>query len=196
MNLRGTCHHKRIEPQVGPATGGHRQPARLPSVTITAEVRRGWRPMRAASMLAILAIAMTAGCLDDRAPEPEVIVVTVTQEAPARMAEPIPTWQQWLGEQVAKDRCGDPSNSLMYRNEDRNPPYSADFYCRRPTGTPDAAGTQVEATVTAASPPTRPPRATLAPVSTPTPTWRQTATPFPTPSFEEWRLCIISPDLD
>ena len=146
--------------------------------------------MRAALMLAVLAGLLTAGCLGNKAPEPEIVVVTVTQEVPPNAAGPTPTWKQWLGEQVAKGECGNPSNTLMYQNVSREPPYSADFFCRASTRVPNIVATQVAATVAAIPTPTRQPRATprptLAPVSTPTPAWQQTATPYPTPTFNEW----------
>ena len=151
-------------------------------------------------VLAVLAGLLTAGCLGGGEPEPKAVVVTVTQEPHASVAGPTPTWQQWLGEQVAKGECGDPSNILMYQNVSREPPYSADFFCWTTGSTPNAVARQVAATVAAIPTPTRQPtvtphptrqpqatlRPTLAPVSTPTPTWQQTATPFPTPKFHEW----------
>ena len=146
--------------------------------------------MRAAVTLAVLTMVLAVGCLDDGSSEPEMIAVTVTQEAPASVAEPTPTWQQWLGEQVQKGKCGNPNNILMYRNVRKEPPYGADFFCRAPTPVPNVVATQVAATVAAIPTPTRQPRVTprptLAPVSTPTPAWQQTATPYPTPTFDEW----------
>ena len=141
-------------------------------------------------MLTLLAGLLTVSCLGGKAPEPEAIAVTVTQEAPASVAEPTPTWQQWLGDKVAKGKCGNPNNILMYRNVRKEPPYSADFFCQAPTPVPNVVATQVAATVTTIPTPTRQPRVTprptLAPVSTPTPAWQQTATPYPTPTFNEW----------
>ena len=146
--------------------------------------------MRAAVVLTFLVMALTGGCLGNGAPDPGAAVVTVTQEVPPNAAGPTQTWQQWLGEQVAKGECGNSSNTLMYQNVSKEPPYSADFFCRAPTQVPNVVATQVAATVAAIPTPTRKPRATprptLAPVSTPTPAWQQTATPYPTPTFNEW----------
>ena len=44
---------------------------------------------------------------------------------------------------------------MTYYNERRSPPYHADFVCESPTPTPDAAATQVAATVTATHTPTK-----------------------------------------
>ena len=144
-------------------------------------------------MLVVLAGLLTAGCLGDG--EPEEVVVAVTQEAPANAAGSTPTWQQWLGEQVSKGKCGDQNNILMYQNVRKEPPYSADFFCRAQTPIPNVVATQVAATVAAIPTTTKrpaatpwptptPPRPTLAPVSTPTATWQQTATPIPQPPPE------------
>ena len=141
--------------------------------------------MRVALVLAVLAGLLTTGCLGGGAPK--AAVVTVTRETPANAAEPTPTWQQWLGEQLAKGECGDPNNILMYQNVRREPPYSADFFCWT-ASTPNVVATQVAAIPTPTRRPDATPRstgqptATLAQVSTPTPTWRQTAIPFPTPA--------------
>ena len=67
--------------------------------------------MQAAAVLAFLAMALTGGCLGNGAPDPGAAVVTVTQEVPPNAAGPTPTWQQWVGEQVAKGECGNSSNT-------------------------------------------------------------------------------------
>lgn len=105
-----------------------------------------------------------------------------TQETPADTANPTatPTWQEWLGQQIATGSCPNPNGVISYRNERRSPPYHADFYCRAPTPTPDAVATQVAATVAAIPTPTR------RPMANPRPTRRPTATPRPTPTFNEW----------
>ena len=163
--------------------------------------------MRHAWVLVALVAAMMA--LTSACRHTEIVVVTATPGPPPT---PTQTYNQWLGGQIALAMCRDPDHILTYHNERRSPPYQANFVCESPTSIPDAAATQVAATVTAASPPTRPPRATLtptrpphatprptlAPVSTPTPwptapqtkptpAWR--STPTPTPSARESINC-------
>ena len=173
-----------VNPDAGTTGPGQRRPGlpvstprqttvRTPSATITTEVRWEWKPMRVALVLVVLAGLLTTGCLGGG--EPKAAVVTVTQETPANAAEPTPTWQQWLGEQVARGECGDPSNILMYQNVSREPPYSADFFCWTTGSTPNAVATQVAATVAAIPTPTR------RPSPTPYPTRQPTSTPYPPP---------------
>ena len=68
-------------------------------------------------------------------------------EAPEPTATP--TWQQWLGQQIAGGKCSTSDHTMEYSNENRTPPYSADFTCIPPTTTPDPVAEQVEATVAA-----------------------------------------------
>ena len=159
-------------------------------------MRHAWVLVALVALVAAM-MALTAACRHT-----EIVVVTATPGPPPT---PTQTYNQWLGERIAGSRCKDPDHILDYRNENRNPPYSVDFHCQAPTRTPDAVATRVSATITAVSPPTRPPRATLtptrisafiptptqtrvpvptptlAPVSTPTPSWRQITTPQPPP---------------
>ena len=92
----------------------------------------------------------------------------------SQRATPTPTFWQWLGVQMSISRCRHPGDKVIHRNERTTPPYSADFYCKAPTPTPDAVATQVAATIAAM----------------PTPTPRPTATPRPTrtPTYPEWIL--------
>ena len=100
----------------------------------------------AALGLALLAV-LGVGCIGnpgegepaDIGPAPTRTPVPTWTPAPT----PTPTWHQWLGIQVAKG-CDDENHTVVYRNERREPPYHADFYCRPPD-----------------------------PALTPTPTWRQ-----------------------
>ena len=114
--------------------------------------------MRHAWVLVALVAAMMA--LTSACRHTEIVVVTATPGPPPT---PTQTYNQWLGGQIALAMCRDPDHILTYHNERRSPPYQANFVCESPTSIPDAAATQVAATVTAASPPTRPPRATLTP---------------------------------
>ena len=53
-----------------------------PGATIPAGLCREWKPMRAAIVLTILAMAMTAGCLGGRAPEEPAAVAATPTSAP------------------------------------------------------------------------------------------------------------------
>ena len=141
---------------------------------------------RTAVVLAAMLTALMVAC-----GRTEIVVITAT---PSPSPTPTQTYNQWLGEQVAATVCSDPEATVPdYWNENRNPPYSADFYCRRPdraapTLTPDPVATWVAAAVAANPTPTRRPTATLrptrVPISTPTPTplpTRTRAWPTPTP---------------
>ena len=140
--------------------------------------------MRHAWVLVALVAAMmalTAACRHT-----EIVVVTATPGPPPT---PTQTYNQWLGGQIALAMCRDPDHILTYHNERRSPPYQANFVCESPTSIPDAAATQAAATVTAASPPTRPPRATLTPTrpphATPRPTLAPVSTPTPWPTVPQ-----------
>ena len=61
-----------------------------------------------------------------------------------------PTWQQWLGQQITEGRCPSPDHTMTYSNENRTPPYRADFTCVAPTPTPDI-DEAVDATIEALS---------------------------------------------
>ena len=70
---------------------------------------------------------------------------------PTDVPEPTatPTWQQWLGQQIAGGKCSTSDHTMAYSNENRTPPYSADLTCIPPTPTPDPVAAQVAATVAA-----------------------------------------------
>ena len=138
--------------------------------------------IKALALLAF-AVSMTAiACLGQV--EVVEVPVTVTPLPAAALESSTPTWQEWLGQQIAAGKCPSAASTMHFRNEHRDPPYSADFYCQKPTPTPDAVATRVAATVEAISPTARRPAATpgasLIPVSAPTATPRPTATPWPT----------------
>lgn len=72
----------------------------------------------------ILVVALIAG----------LAVAACGAESPGAPApSATPTWQQWLGQQIAGGRCPSPDHTMAYSNEDRTPPYSADFTCVAPT---------------------------------------------------------------
>ena len=95
--------------------------------------------MRNAWILTVLVAGLTA-------------VACGTEPTEALEPTATPNWQQWLGQQIAGGRCGGPDHTMEYSNENRTPPYSADFICMAATPTPDAVATQVAATVTAIMP--------------------------------------------
>ena len=95
--------------------------------------------MRNAWILTVLVAGLTA-------------VACGTEPTEALEPTATPTWQQWLGQQIAGGRCGGPDHTMEYSNENRTPPYSADFICMAATPTTDAVATQVAATVTTIMP--------------------------------------------
>ena len=120
--------------------------------------------------LALIAFALSLTAIACRG-QVEVIEVPTTVR-PLTTAIPessTPTWQEWLGQQIAAGKCPSAGSTMHFRNEHREPPYRADFYCRTPTPTPDAVATQVAATV-AAIPSPRPRRPTTPPTRQPTAT--------------------------
>ena len=160
--------------------------------------------MQHARTVVVLAAILTA--LMVACGRTEIVVITAT---PSPSPTPTQTYSQWLGQQVAVTICSDPEATVPdYRNENRNPPYSADFYCRRPdratpTLTPDPVATWVAATIAAIGPrgshvepaPTPTPNATATRVvrnsvtatrAAATRTARPTATPKPTATPRPW----------
>ena len=134
-------------------------------------------------MLTVITGLLTVGCVGNG--KSEVIAVRVTQEAPASVAEPTPTWQQWMGQQVSKGKCRNPDSVLMYRNVKREPPYRADFYCQRtdnaalasvaaPGPVPSAGAIQASTSESESSWAQRP-----APRPIATRPWWSTPTPYP-----------------
>ena len=100
--------------------------------------------MRAASMLVAAVAGLTAAACGAAGPG-----------APAPTATP--TWQQWLEMEASRTECNDPSHTMMYWQEKKNPPYSVKFFCQPPIPAP-VAKQETPATIT------RP---------TGTPTWQQ-----------------------
>ena len=146
--------------------------------------RRCNLPIRYALLVLATAIAALArSFMQDDPPAQQ----TAGQRPPQPSATP--TWNQWLGAQIAKAKCEKPANIVIYRNERREPPYHADFYCDYPTPTLDMVATQVAATITAQAStgqgqyrpsPTPGPTQVSRPTSTPWPTPRPTKRPTPT----------------
>ena len=93
----------------------------------------------------VLLLTALAACGDpvDRQVERAVEQTTVARQVQATLSptatptpRPTQTWQQWLGQQMANSRCRTPGSIMLYRNESRTPPYSADFFCQNPTPEP------------------------------------------------------------
>ena len=117
--------------------------------------------MRHAWMLTVLVAGLTA---------------TACGTEPTEALEPTatPTWQQWLGQQIAEARCGSPDHTIEYRNENRTPPYSADFSCTAPTPTWQPTATPWPTATPRATPTPQPPPPTPTPrTAPPTPTMQQ-----------------------